>query len=502
MRKYFLLAILIVISVSFLGSQNLKFSPEQLKQHVFVLASDSLQGRATGTEGQYKAANYISSEFQKYGLSELPNGGYFHYYTLVRQHENSILVKCNGSLLFAPWHYHFVSGFNHNDTLSTQLIFCGFGTDKEVEAVDTEGKAIAFLAYTPQEAYGRILELKSRFGNQTYFVIFPTKNKNVERAWESKYVISKLNLESKFQKAYNVRVTEDWAEPNDSVNVFYCFTDVLQNIFGHSDKALELKSKDQQSLEWLKQLNTPNLQCFMNYNDSLERVTVENVGAVVYGKNRSQVVTVTAHYDHLGTEMGDVFYGADDNASGTAALLELARLINQNKLNGQELECSVLFMAFSGEEMGLYGSKAYVNNPSFSLDSTILNINMDMIGRWDERHENKRDFVYILNGGRGSKKYYKLAQKHTQYPKEFKVSKNPGRYEKEVYRFGSDHFSFSEKNVPFSVIFTGLHDDYHTPNDTPDKINYKNLGNITQLLYQYIYKIADNPNAYPLRFKR
>ena len=497
-RIYFSI-VLFIFEFAVLG-QNTTVSIENLKKHVYTLSSDSLQGRATGTLGQKKAADYLISKFSEYGLSKNANNSYKHYYHLMRKHKNLIMVKNSNTVLFSPWHFHFTSGFNQIDTLKTKLIFAGYASDEEIEPLSVENNAIAFIANSPQEAYKTIKHIKTKYKTRDYFVIMPEKNQNIDKAWKINFLVSKYNLPHIFKRDYSMFINEDWALPKDSVNIFYCFENGLKNILNQTDDQLiNLANKN-------KANKTPNniyskIECQLNFNDSIAMIDVENITAMVYGENKNQTIIISAHYDHLGVELGEIYYGADDNASGTSVLLELARLVSkQNAIS--PFKRSVMFIGFSGEEMGLYGSEAYVNTPLISLDSTIANINMDMVGRWDTKHEKNRNFVYLLNAGLGSKKYYSLAKRKLELPKAFKISRNPGAYEKEVFKRGSDHYSFFKKGVPVSVVFTGMHDDYHTPSDTPDKLNYNNMSNITNMLYQYIYEIANKPNEYPVRFKK
>ncbi len=506
--KYFIISLLVLTSI-ILGSvlkaksQNNLSSEEYLKKHVYILASDSLEGRATGTRGQKKAAEYIASKYKEYGLHTLPNNTYFHNYQLKRQHKNYVKVKSNADPMFAPWHFHFVSGYNHSDTLNTKVVFTGYGSQAEIESVSVDDKAVAFIADSPQKAYENIRRINKTKGTSTFFVLFPRKNKDLERVWETDYITSEYVLPKMFKQNYDFRITEEWAEPTDSVNVFYCFSNVMRNIFQLTDFQLEdiTNRNVTPNNALLANVLQPNIECFINYNDSIQEIDVENVGGIVYGKDTEETIVVSAHYDHLGIDMGEVYYGADDNASGTSVLLELARQFGQIETENKP-QRNILFLAFSGEEIGLYGSEAYVDNPVFSLDSTVININMDMVGRWDSRHDENSSFVYLLNGGKGSKRYFKLGKKKLNLPTGFDVSKNPGVYEKLVFKVGSDHYSFHKRNVPISVIFTGLHDDYHTPNDTPEKLNYQNLTNIGNMVYQYIYHIANNPKDYPVRFEK
>ncbi|MDA3891081.1 MAG: M28 family peptidase [Salinivirgaceae bacterium] len=474
-------------------TQNLQPSTDTIKSHVYYLASDELKGRDTGKEGQRIAAKYIAEKFRQYGLGTYDENGYNHYYHLKRKHINHLVVKNNGNILYWPWHFYYVTGYTHSDTIDTKLAFVGYGSNKEIEALDIEGKAVAFMAESPQNAYDTLIRIASEKGVKTFFVMFPKGSEDVSIVWGNEYQLSSYNLPEIFERKYIQKVRENWAVNTDSLNIYYCFPNVLRNVFMLDDKELEKVAKDNTSNNYTKlsSIIQPDISCLINYNDSIEDIKVENVAGFIYGEDTSKTVVVSAHYDHIGEVLGEINYGADDNASGTAALLESARLMSIDARNGIKPKINVLFVAFSGEEMGLLGSKAFVNDPAVDLSKIKLNINMDMVGRWDSKHEKDRSFVYILAAGDNAKQLFSIGKKQLNKPKGFNVSNKPGGREKVIFKYGSDHYSFLNKNIPISVFFTGLHDDYHTPGDTPDKINYENLTNITSTVYQYIYKVAE-----------
>ena len=494
MKKIFVFIIFSLVPLVAIWSQNSNASADTLKKHVYYLASDELKGRDTGKEGQRIAAAYISTAFDNYGLKKMPNNSYYHWYNLKKKHSNHLVVKNNDNTLFWPWHFYYASGYNHNDTLNTQIVFAGYGSNAEIEPLNITDKAIAFIAESPQQAYKTIMRISKTYGNRYYFVIFQKNNKSINKAWGIEYQLSSYNLPQYFNKTYSQTIVEDWTLPSDSLNIYYCFANVLQNVFMMNDKGLQKaadknKNEDYGLLSYIMQ---PKISCIINYSDTIENIKAENVGGFILGNDTSKTVIVTAHYDHIGEKSGKINYGADDNASGTAALLEIARLMAQNAKNGIKPEANLLFMAFSGEELGLLGSEAFVADSMIDIGKIYLNINMDMIGRWDKRHENNRNFVYLLTIGNKSKQLFKIGKKKLDLPEGFEVSNKPGAKEKMLFRYGSDHYSFIKKDIPASVIFTGLHDDYHTPRDTPEKINFQNLTTITNMVYQYIYKVSES----------
>lgn len=217
-------------------------------------------------------------------------------------------------------------------------------------------------------------------------------------------------------------------------------------------------------------------------------------------------VVITAHYDHIGKSGDRIFNGADDNASGTSALLEIAEACSEAKKSGAVFNKNILFIAFSAEELGLIGSKYFVYSDMTDTMNIILNINMDMIGRsvryglietfkeqgnpkFKEDTSYREDYVYLFRKGKHTGRFTKFTKKSARLRK-FKIDQSPGLLLKSIYKTSSDHKHFIDKGIPVMVFFTGLHPDYHTERDTPDKIDYENLSIITQIIFESLFNIS------------
>jgi Zn-dependent M28 family amino/carboxypeptidase len=217
-------------------------------------------------------------------------------------------------------------------------------------------------------------------------------------------------------------------------------------------------------------------------------------------------IIITAHYDHLGKKGTIIYNGADDNASGTTAILEIAEALSKAKESGVKLNKNIMFIAFSAEEKGLIGSKHFCESKIADTLNMNLNINMDMIGRsvkyglietfkeaenpdFKEDSTFREDYVYLFRKGKNTRKYLKYSKKSGK-KKKFKIDTHPGSIVRLVYKSSSDHKPFYDMGVPIMVYFTGLHPDYHTERDTPDKIDYDNLTIITQIIFETVYNIV------------
>ncbi|SNR31712.1 M28 family metallopeptidase [Lutibacter flavus] len=222
----------------------------------------------------------------------------------------------------------------------------------------------------------------------------------------------------------------------------------------------------------------------------------ENVLAFIEGSEKpEEILVISAHYDHLGIRDGEIYNGADDDGSGNVAIMEIAEAFKKAAINGNGPKRSILFLHVTGEEKGLLGSKFYTNFPVFPLANTVTNLNIDMIGRVDDAHENNPDFVYVIGSYKLSSELHSLSEdinsRFTNLILDYRYNdeEDPNRF---YYR--SDHYNFAKNNIPIIFYFNGTHDNYHRPSDTPDKINYEILQKRTQLIFYTAWEIANREN--------
>lgn len=219
----------------------------------------------------------------------------------------------------------------------------------------------------------------------------------------------------------------------------------------------------------------------------------ENVVAFIKGSEKpDEILVISAHLDHIGKQNGKIYNGADDDGSGTVAILEIAEAFQKAVKAGIRPKRSILFLHVTGEEKGLLGSKYYVENPIFPLANTVANLNIDMIGRIDDRHKNNRNFIYLIGSDKLSTDLHNLSeevnQKYTHISLDYKYNddKDPNRF---YYR--SDHYNFAKYKIPIIFYFNGTHEDYHQHTDTPDKINYDLLQNRSRLIFHTAWEIVN-----------
>ena len=219
----------------------------------------------------------------------------------------------------------------------------------------------------------------------------------------------------------------------------------------------------------------------------------ENVLAFIEGSEKpDEIVLVSSHYDHEGVKKGEIYHGADDNASGTTAVLEIAQAFAKAKKAGYGPKRSILFMNFTGEERGLLGSKYYIANPIYPLKNIVAGLNIDMVGRVNKEHENDSNYVYVIGSDRLSTELHDInesANKSTvnlELDYTYNEDSDPNRF-----YFRSDHYNFAKNGIPIIFYFNGVHEDYHKPTDTADKINYKLLVKRAKLVFTTAWEVAN-----------
>ncbi|WP_026753092.1 M28 family peptidase [Sediminibacter sp. Hel_I_10] len=219
----------------------------------------------------------------------------------------------------------------------------------------------------------------------------------------------------------------------------------------------------------------------------------ENVLAYIEGSEfPEEVLIISGHSDHEGFTDTEIYNGADDNGSGTSAIMEIAQAFKKATDDGFQPRRSILFLHLTGEEVGLKGSLYYTQHPVFAMKNTIADLNIDMIGRVDEAHTNNPNYIYIIGADRLSTELHYISEAaNTQFTNldldyTFNAERDANRY---YYR--SDHYNFALQGVPVIFYFNGEHKDYHEPTDTAEKINYKLLQKRTQLIFSTAWYLVN-----------
>jgi hypothetical protein len=459
----------------------------ELKEHLYTYASDAYEGRETGTAGQKKATAYLKAEYEQLGISAAQgNGDYLQKVPL------EIAKSPNGTMTLNGNTYNlganFVS-FNSLTNIFDEIVYAAYGIDDEnysdFDGLNVKGKLVLIKDGEPKNADG------------TYTI----SGTNEPSKWSQDSMNRFQVLNEKgaaavlmFSPSLYPRVLAYYnrAKNNDSGRM-----SVKSNQKGSFNAVINEEIITQILPEILEDNVVKTLPIKTNFNieSNSDEVTSENVVAVIKGSEKpDEYLVISSHLDHIGiSNNGEINNGADDDGSGTVALLEIAEAFKEAKDAGNGPKRSVVFLHVTGEEKGLLGSQYYTDiDPIFPLNQTVANLNIDMIGRIDPKREGDRNYIYLIGSDKLSQELHELSESiNKQYTNleldyTYNDENDPNRF---YYR--SDHYNFAKNNIPIIFYFNGTHDDYHRPSDTPDKINYDLLENRSRLIFYTAWEIAN-----------
>ncbi len=509
---FYLLFILYIIpfpgKVAF---SQMAYDIENLEKHLSIIASDEFEGRNTGSLGQLKAARYISNVFRKSNLLPPVQTSYGKSYFQDVPLKNGRLEKINisatsGSISWWDEVYGFSIFYPTEKTLA--LEFVGFGIDtkeySDYDGKDLKGKIAVMVWGEPKSKDGNFLltgeEKNSAWGTRygVYKKVKAARNLGAEDV----IVImpSKEEYESRRQSLSRYTKRGSYMLPNDldmegkksKYGTLYTYPEAWAKAIGVNSKSFSRSIE--QLIDGGKPVQTEMDSITLETVYSIEDVVTSNVLGLIPGSEmRDEYVVLTAHYDHIGRSGDDINNGADDDGSGTVALISIAQEIAARFSGEEKPKRSILFLAFTGEEKGLLGSKYYCDqDPVIPLENTVCNLNIDMIGRVDEEHIEDSNYVYLIGSDMLSTTIHEISERANQeccglnLDYTFNNFQDPNNFYKR-----SDHYNFAKNNIPVIFYFNGSHEDYHKPTDTVDKINFDIYNKRTELIYNTLLAIAN-----------
>lgn len=477
-----------------------------LERHLLQIASEEFEGRETGTDGQRKAAKYLAEVFAGYGLPAIGDeGSYFQRISFIAETWTEIKMTVNGEDLRHLWEYYSVPAQNDNrpSFSAEEVVFLGYGIDDErysdYQGQDVTNKTILIYSGEPTDAKGNsyltgdtsrtawtrdvTLKLKAAHSRGAALVIVLDANFRENLAQVRKEV-----LDSRLRMGWSANPAANYAN-----SVFVSSESARALIGGSFNQIVKARRR-------IERTGKPRAVAFPTRLSLVQRKNVrellgENVMGYVEGVDpalKHEMVIVTAHYDHLGRRGDNIYFGADDNGSGTSTVLEVAQAFAEARRMGYGPRRSVLFLLVSGEEKGLLGSEYYVNHPAFPLENAIANVNVDMVGRIDQKHQNNPNYIYVIGSDRISSDLHAINEQanatYTQLELDYtyNAESDPNRY---YYR--SDHYNFAERGIPAVFFFNGTHADYHRTSDTVDKINFEKMALIGKLIFHTSWELAN-----------
>lgn len=477
-----------------------QISVDSLKRHLYTIADDSFEGRETGAPGQKMAAEYLAARFEEYGLTTVADSGYFQrFYVMETGIDSAVINLPEDQLIFMDDFYFFPSMVADGRRQLEEMHFMGYGIDDSLYSdyanVSGDIKNIVIWEEEPEDKEGNFLISGTEF-NSNWSRDFSVKLEAAkEKGVENMFIISDDYNQTVSRLGYYLTVPNTTLKKEKPVDpkmaVYYISEKTAKTLLGKEYNPRKIKHRIARKEEG--QSFKVDQSVDLMIDKSKAEISTENVLALVEGnEQKEEYLVITAHYDHLGVRDGEIYNGADDDGSGTVALLELARNLAQAKADGNGPSRSVLFMAVSGEEKGLLGSEYYTNNPAVPLEQTVANLNIDMIGRNDEAHEPNSEYIYIIGSDRLSTTLHEMSEEVNteccgiELDYTFNDPDDPNRF---YYR--SDHYNFVKNGIPAIFYFSGVHEDYHQPGDTPDKIQYEKMTAVVRLIFQTAWAISN-----------
>src|SRR5882672_10996330 len=526
------LAAIVHVSAQQKAPQNESIRQEDLRADLYFLAGDSLRGRLTDTEENRAAADFIRSRFERLGLKGAgPNGSFFQSYNLMTATlatpslpSNTLQLQSgdSGSRLLRTGQEFYPHRFSASGTASGSVVFAGFGISAphlgyDDYRGDVKGKIVLALDHEPGE----------RDPNSLFDGVVTSESSTVWRkafAAQEKGALAVLFVSDVHNHpdvaSFEATARNYWpATPPRILNyMLAAWADriripvaqispaIAASLVGGTGKTLEDLAHASETARGFTPLPLPETRVLLHTSVDRHIVPDRNVVALLEGGDprlKDEWVIISAHFDHNGADATQIFNGADDNGSGVVALLEIAEAYALAAKDGHRPKRSVLFAAWNSEERGLLGAGAYTEQPLAPLTSIAAVLNMDMIGRNEE--------IPIGGGGRFAGLEVQTAASNSNALNLMAFSRAPditATVEKANVGIGldlrkrydnnssnllrrSDQWPFLQRGVPAMGFITGLHPDYHTQYDRPEKINYVKMEKIARLVHQVSWDIAN-----------
>jgi hypothetical protein len=456
---------------------------DDIKKHLRILASDEFEGRETGKKGQKMAMKYLIDKFSSFGIKDFENREYVQEFSLIEQENKGVTITIDEETFKLTKDFLISPSIYSNQKIEAEVVFVDYGIADSAynsfDGVDVKGKYVFFWNKNPEK-----VELIKEWDSKKR-IEYAKKNGAKGALYYDEKVGSLIEKYEHYFKKPRMRLAADPSSDFISIRMDKRMTETLLN-----QGKLKLKKVEKKGVDADDRFET---KIQIDINKPTEDLTGENVLAYIPGTDKKEeLIILTAHYDHLGIKDSLVYNGADDDGSGTSALIEIAEAFMKAVEDGNRPKRSILIMPVSGEEKGLLGSKYYTDNPVFPLKNTVANLNVDMIGRYDDAHENDSNYVYLIGSDKLSQDLHNTSEKVNETYMNFNLDytfnaeDDPNRF---YYR--SDHYNFAKNKVPVIFYFSGVHEDYHKATDTFDKVDYAKTAKIGRLIFLTAWHLAN-----------
>ncbi|MFQ5930324.1 MAG: M28 family peptidase [Acidobacteriota bacterium] len=494
-----------------------------LKSDLYFLASDEMQGREINTPFNRLASRYLAHRFELMGLKPVENDSYFQYFSLVQAQlaqPNRLQIQHGQSATIAILKEDFFpSTLSGNGKVSALLVFAGYGITAleydydDYQGLNVRGTIVVMMNHEPGEKdpnssfdglvhseYSReFYKIANAQDHGAVAVIFIPDEANHPKSRKFSRGARRIWPEDVSRGRYSLKL---WAD-QVKIPALHVSRQIAGALLESSETTVEKIQKKIDQGYQPHSFPLPTVEATVETAVIRSETRVRNVLAYLPGSDprlKDEVVIVSAHFDHVGSRKGEVFNGADDNASGTVGLLEVAEAY---ALSSEKPKRSMLFVGWNAEERGLLGSRYYVERPTFPLEKTTAVFQMDMIGRNEEvpdpqnsrfrglekqTAEENTNSVNVLGYSRSQDLRNLVVQNNQRIGLDVRF-----RYDNNAINLlrRSDNWPFLINRVPALFFHTGLHPDYHQPTDTPDKINYSKMEKIVRLVFLSSWNAAN-----------
>ena len=468
--KFFLLLAFLALFFSCFGQEtSSEIDKKDLKGFIKTLSSARFEGRGIDSNGQIKTQEYIIDRYKTLQLEPFSPDGYLEKFSLKQSFWGDEYIKTKNNRKL--WNFDrmvFFGGNPQNEETACEVVFGGYGTERELNQIEVENRFVLLSLTIPREIFDIQKRLKER--NALGMMVFYKDDKYFN---QTKRTIKEHHA----LKRYTIHDID--SEIDSVINDMYNMYNIIRiEIPGSEVKNIMGLSKNKLiNLADMRKINeAPTTEIRYKLEQVNKKVETANVIGIIRGESEQSII-LSAHYDHIGKDGNQYYPGADDNASGVAAMLELAEAFAQY----DKLKYTMVFLATAAEELGLLGSLYHVSQPGFDPEQVVCNISIDMISRCDKNRDDC-NYLYCF-GNNQSEALDSLVRKADELftACTFDYSEN----ESGIFA-RTDAYNFRKKGVLSILFFSGLHDDYHKPTDTIDKIDFTLLENRTKLIFEVI----------------
>jgi len=475
-----------------------------LQQHLTIIAGEEMQGRETGTEGQRRAAAYIEDQFKKMGLKTPANQkGYQQFYPLYK--DSLVKSELQIGKTEAVYGTHYIAALLNNengDFKSDDIVFAGYGIEdknyNDYEGLDVKNKVLLIFLGEPKMDGNYVVSGSAKPSEWTFPGLSKKLNLASEKGAAGVFLISPAQVSFSERSVNGSKKTNLFyprTNANKKLNYVMLSHDFAKSVFPNEMDSLIAYAKTSRPFN-AGQRFSREMKAKYDFKKEHQRTDASNVIGVIEGTDKKdEYVFITAHYDHLGMHDGKIYYGADDDGSGTVAVMQMASAFLKAKAAGKGPRRTIVFMAVSGEEKGLLGSEYYSDNPLYPLEKTSIDLNIDMVGRVDTERTlpDTLNYVYVVGHDKISTELpivnEGMNKKYTNLTLDYKFD-DPN--DKNRIYFRSDHYNFAKKGVPVLFFYDGmLQSDYHKPTDTVDKINWPLYEKRVKMIFHTAWEVAN-----------